>query len=74
MRTAWRIKISKIKDKNDKEQRKITVKTFIYVPKFGVNQDVAGSRKIVRGPRGQNYPPGIPNLALCPTDFSLNVL
>ena len=28
-------------------------------------------RKIVRGPRGTNFPPGSPNLSLCPNDFSL---
>jgi len=32
------------------------------------------SRKILRGPRGQNYPPACPNLALCPNDFSLDVV
>ena len=29
------------------------------------------SRKIVRGPRGTNFPPPAPNLSLCPNDFSL---
>jgi len=29
------------------------------------------SRKIVRGPRGTNFPPHATNLSLCPNDFSL---
>jgi len=50
--------------------KKMTKKGFFRIMSR-CNRRFGRPRKIVRGPRGTDFPPRAPNLSLCPNDFSL---